>query len=69
MLRDITKIISDSKVNIETITNHHSGKVSIIDVTLGLEEISQASSVIKKLKEVKDVEGVKRTQKMPLENK
>lgn len=60
MIRDVTGVISENKVNIEKIKNTHKGDNTYFDLEITVDDIGIVSDVIKKLKAVRDVNEVKR---------
>lgn len=62
LIRDVTAVISESGVNIEKFRDTHrkGSKNSFLYVTVSIEDLAECAELMKKLKKVRDVIGVKK---------
>lgn len=61
-IRDVSSVISDRKINIESFSDTHRARTntSRLMVNISVEDLSECMGLIRKLKEVRGVESVKR---------
>jgi guanosine-3',5'-bis(diphosphate) 3'-pyrophosphohydrolase len=61
LIRDITAVISDNGINIESFKDaRHQDDHSIIEAVVSVEDLAECAELIKKLKGTRDIEEVKR---------